>query len=59
MLTKLTLTLTSEERKALQIIAQREMRGLKEQIRYMLCEEARKRDLLPALKEDRHVARVT
>jgi hypothetical protein len=59
MLTKLTLTLTSEERSALQVIAQREMRGLKEQIRYMLCEEVRKRDLLPALKEDRRVAQAT
>ncbi len=59
MLTKLTLTLTNEERSALQTIAQREMRGLKEQVRYMLCEEVRKQNLLPAPKEDRHVAQAT
>ncbi len=47
MLTRLVIVLDNQERAALQVMAEREMRGLKDQARYLLREAASQRGLLP------------
>ena len=47
MFSRITIALTEDERVALQTVAQREMRGLREQIRYMLRKELSEAGLLP------------
>jgi len=42
-LTRITIALSDDEREALCSIAQSEMRGLREQARYLLVQEIRKR----------------
>lgn len=46
MLERLTINLTSQERKALQIIADSEMRDIRDQIRFLLRNELESRGLL-------------
>ncbi len=46
MLTRITLDLEHEEREAMQVLARQELRGLKEQIRYVIRQEVQQRGLL-------------
>ena len=47
MLTRLTISFTPEEREALQAMAESDFRPPKDQLRYLLRQEARERGLLP------------
>lgn len=53
--TRITITIAAEERQALQTMARKEIRPLKDQIRYLLRQEAVKRGLLPQ-EEARYAA---
>jgi len=46
MLERITLNLSSNEKQALQIIAEMEMRGLRDQARYIIRDELERRGLL-------------
>ena len=48
MMTRIQVYLSDEERKALQEIAENEMRGLREQIRFVLHQDLARRGLLAA-----------
>ena len=49
MITRLTISFTPAEREALRSMAEIDFRPPKDQLRYLLCQEARKRGLLPSV----------
>ena len=51
MLQRLTITFDRDERQALDAIATSEMRPIKDQIRWIIRQEAERRGLLPRTKE--------
>jgi hypothetical protein len=51
MFERLTINLTSQEREAIELIANSEMRDLRHQIRYVLRQELESRGLLPSDKD--------
>jgi hypothetical protein len=56
MTTRMMVTLTNDEARALARMSYSDLRDPREQLRHLLREEARKRDLLPEQKNDRPVA---
>jgi hypothetical protein len=55
----INIKLNGAEMRALMRMAKEDCRPMQEQVRYLLREEARKREQPPAPKEDRHVAQAT
>ena len=53
MIQRLTISFTPDERKALQAMAEKDFRPPKDQLRWLLREEAQRRGLLPAKQEAR------
>ncbi len=51
MQSRLTVTLSDQERKALRIVAESEMRALNDQARYILRRELERRGLLPSIDQ--------
>jgi hypothetical protein len=53
MITRLTVSFTPEERQALQAMAETDIRPPKEQVRWLLRQEAKRRGLLSSLETQR------